>query len=162
MGKNGPHAKHKLKVRSFTLDDDTHLAVEQSASVAEKRGKRTRLKLSSFTPATSSANLHSASVARTLPTAKHKSAANGRFKVHNARGVSGVAVPNVPINDPRSTEDLLDDWLAPCNDLGWDEGYVNSFVEKDIPPPKNDPEVPVKPAQTGKGVSSLILLTLNP
>ncbi|KAJ3533340.1 hypothetical protein NMY22_g7373 [Coprinellus aureogranulatus] len=69
-----------------------------------------------------------------LQTTKLKSTGAGGFKVCTSRGASGVTVPNVPVNDPRSTEEILDQWLEPAECYGWDEGYVSSFVEKDIPP----------------------------
>lgn len=116
--------------------------------------KRKRIKGTSYTPDVISKNpsKNSASQARTLQTTKLKSISGG-FRVASSRGISGVSVPNVDINDPRSTEDIIDSWFETPEEYGWDEAYVNGFVEKETVPPSQDPETAAQPTKsTGKGV----------
>ncbi|KAJ3529892.1 hypothetical protein NMY22_g8804 [Coprinellus aureogranulatus] len=116
-------------------------------------GRKKKIKSSTYTPGDVDRRpSHSAAAARTLQTTKFKSCGQGKFKMCSSRGTSGVAVPNVAINDPRSTEEILDGWFSTSKNLGWDEAYVNSFVENDLVPPQCDPEVPSDaPQATSKG-----------
>ncbi|KAJ3516504.1 hypothetical protein NMY22_g14191 [Coprinellus aureogranulatus] len=118
-----------------------------------KSKKKAKIKGSSYTPGTCAQPTleNSAAVARTLQKTKLKSVGRGGFKLCSSRGVSGVAVPNVLANDPRSTEDILDGWYAGAENYGWDEAYVKSFMEKDMRPPDRDPEEPVTANGAGKG-----------
>ncbi|KAJ3510330.1 hypothetical protein NMY22_g16006 [Coprinellus aureogranulatus] len=144
----------KLKISSCTPNPDSHYTSQHSRHAAEKSDARRKMKSSSYTRGlySTAAQEHSAAVARTLPTSKLKTTGVGLFRVCNARTASGVAVPNVRVNDPRATEDILEDWLSKGNNYGWDEAYINSFVENDLPPPTEDPELVSKPTQTtGKG-----------
>ncbi|KAJ3547243.1 hypothetical protein NMY22_g1724 [Coprinellus aureogranulatus] len=118
-----------------------------------KSQKKPKLKGSSYTPGSCAQPKldNSAAVARTLQKTKLKANGQGGFKLCSSRGVSSVAVPNVPVNDPRSTEEILDGWYSGAKDYGWDEAYVNSLVENDLRPPDRDPEEPVNPRTSGKG-----------
>lgn len=80
----------------------------------------------------------------------------GGFRIENSRGISGVSVPNVSMNDPRSTEEILDSWYEASDLYGWDEAYVNSFVDKNLQPPEQDPEV-MTGKSTDKGVRCIRL-----
>ncbi|KAJ3531990.1 hypothetical protein NMY22_g7930 [Coprinellus aureogranulatus] len=126
----------------------------RASSVKEKGRKKLKIKGSAYTPVLSNERnaQASSSIARTLHTTKLKFSGDGVLKVCNSRGISSVAVPNVPINDPRSTEEILESWLSPSREYGWDAAYVNSFIEKDIRPPNRDPEPGGKyPEGPGKG-----------
>ncbi|KAJ3530921.1 hypothetical protein NMY22_g8368 [Coprinellus aureogranulatus] len=89
---------------------------------------------------------------RTLQSTKLKKSSTGGFKIVNTRGISGSSVPNGLVNDPQSTEEILASWYAVSEQYGWDEAYVNSFVEKDLMPPNQDPELtPDAEKPTAKG-----------
>lgn len=123
--------------------------------------KRKRIKGTSYTSSTGLKNTPSQSAhhARTLHTKKLKKTDDGGFTVASSRGLSGVSVPNVSINDPRSTEEILESWISPSESFGWDEDYINSFIENDLRPPDQDPEQPTtanKPAIKGVCSDSLV------
>ena len=117
--------------------------------------KKRKVKESCYAP---SSHLRSpcdevAGKSRTLQTRKLKKTETGGFKVVSSRGISGASVPNVDINDPRSTEEILESWFSGPDSYGWDEGYINSFVEKDLRPPEHDPEAATDARKpSGKGV----------
>lgn len=75
----------------------------------------------------------------------------------SSRGMSGASVPNISLNDPRSTEEILESWYEASDNYGWDEAYTSSFVEKDLRPPTEDPEITVGGSKPKvKGVSTII------
>ncbi|KAJ3525770.1 hypothetical protein NMY22_g10437 [Coprinellus aureogranulatus] len=118
-----------------------------------KSKKKPKIKGSSYIPGTCAQPKleNSAAITRTLQKTKLKSVGQGGFKLCSSRGLSGVAVPNIAVNDPRSTEDILEGWYSGAEAYGWDEAYVNSFVDKDMRPPDRDPEEPVTANSASKG-----------
>ncbi|KAJ3508321.1 hypothetical protein NMY22_g16650 [Coprinellus aureogranulatus] len=97
-----------------------------------------------------------ATLGRTLATSKLKKNDSGGFTVVNRRALSGAAIPNVVANDPRSAEEILDGWYSGLDDYGWDREYVDSFVEKDLPPPADDPEIAPQ-AEKASGLGDTVL-----
>lgn len=131
--------------------------------VKDDRKKR-RIKSSGYTPSGGlrlpvQSSEHAVQEARTLQTRKLKKTEAGGFRVASSTALSGLSVPNIAINDPRSTEEILDSWFAASESYGWDDGYVNSFVEKDVRPPDQDPELPAQTkAPQVKGVCGFDLV----
>ena len=144
----------KIKVSSFTVRDDAPAGGE----VADVQHRKKKSKVSTCTPKTSLERApiqNTSEGTRTLQSTKLKAKGDGRFRLRTSRGTSGVAVPNVVVNDPRTTEEILDEWFSGVTNFGWDEGYVNSFVNKDLAPPTSNPDVPSQSTRTSrKGVST--------
>lgn len=117
--------------------------------------KRKKIRETAYVPKTYvNPSKQSGSDSRTLQTTKMKKADTGGFKILNSRGISSASVPNVSMNDPRSTEEILESWYDASDSYGWDEAYVKSFVDKDIKPPSEDPDMTTESGKAGvKGVS---------
>ncbi|KAF5340022.1 hypothetical protein D9611_012449 [Ephemerocybe angulata] len=77
---------------------------------------------------------------RSLQTTKLKSLQSGGFKVAKKAAASGVCAPNVTVNDSRTTEEILASWIDARDEHGWDPAYTESFLERDLLPPMEDPE----------------------
>ncbi|KAF6744519.1 hypothetical protein DFP72DRAFT_993376 [Ephemerocybe angulata] len=77
---------------------------------------------------------------RSLQTTKLKTLEYGGFRVASKAAPSGVCAPDVAVNDSRTTEEILASWLDARDDNGWDPAYTESFLERDLPPPMEDPE----------------------
>ncbi|KAF5332217.1 hypothetical protein D9611_008019 [Ephemerocybe angulata] len=71
---------------------------------------------------------------------KLKSHEVGGFKVATKAAASGVCAPDVAVNDSRTTEEILASWIDAGEENGWDPAYMESFLERDLPPPMEDPE----------------------
>ena len=153
MTKTPSQKGKKLKVSSCTPRSEAPSAVVDAQQV------RRKARVLTFTPETRPERgpiQNSAAGARTLQTTKLKATGGGFFRVSSSRGHSGVTVPHVQINDPRTTEDILEEWFSSALNLGWDEGYVNSFVDRNLIPPTCDPDTPPQTTQTSrKGVSTV-------
>lgn len=121
--------------------------------------KRARIKGSEYAPSGVSRPRKISSQAnhpaRTLLTTKLKKADDGKFTVVNRRNLSVANAPDIPVNDPRTTEQILEAWFVPADEYGWDEAYVNSFVEKSQRPPTEDPDDNKSKKQPGKGVCTI-------
>ncbi|KAF6750496.1 hypothetical protein DFP72DRAFT_991595 [Ephemerocybe angulata] len=108
------------------------------------KSKKPKIKMSIYTPTTLDAPLapdeHVSSSSRSLQTVKLKTLASGGFKVATRAAPSGICAPDVAINDSRTTEEILASWAETREDNGWDQAYFDSFFEKDLPPPTQDPE----------------------
>ncbi|KAJ3550384.1 hypothetical protein NMY22_g526 [Coprinellus aureogranulatus] len=102
---------------------------------AEAQGFHLRTSIRTRDPAK-----ESAIDSRTLQTRKLKKAVSGGFKVVSSRGISGASIPNIPVNDPRSTEEILDSYYTVSDSYGWDEAYVDDLVDKNLSPVGEDPE----------------------
>ncbi|KAF6741966.1 hypothetical protein DFP72DRAFT_994725 [Ephemerocybe angulata] len=121
--------------------------------------KPSKIKMSTYTPSTLDAPPPvgglSSSTSRTLQTTKLKSHALGGFKVAALAAPSGVHAPDVTVNDTRTTEEILASWATAGELNGWDRAYVDSFLENDLPPPMEDPEVsdeePTRKRPKGQG-----------
>ncbi|KAF6747272.1 hypothetical protein DFP72DRAFT_1075528 [Ephemerocybe angulata] len=90
---------------------------------------------------------------RTLRTVKMKVSLAGGYKVCHTTQMSAVNVSNVPLNDSRTTEEILKAWLHATQAHGWEQGYVNSFLEHEQPPPEGDPETNPRPKVLGDKVT---------
>ncbi|KAF6754839.1 hypothetical protein DFP72DRAFT_1067991 [Ephemerocybe angulata] len=108
------------------------------------KSKKPKIKMSMYTPSTLDAPLaldeRVSSSSRSLQTVKLKGFASGGFKVATNAAPSGICAPDVAINDSRTTEEILASWAETREDNGWDQAYFDSFFEKDLPPPTQDPE----------------------
>lgn len=104
--------------------------------------KKRKIKSSAYVPTSHlrSPGKRGPGESRTLQSTKLKKTELGGFKVVNTRGVSGVNVPNISINDPRTTEEILESFYSASEDYRWDEAYVNGFIDQEIEPPTQDPE----------------------
>lgn len=127
MGKNNP-SKKKEKIKCAT-----HFPA--SSALAFKPGSSTIL------PA-----IHSVKVKKLKIT-------DQGFKVHDSSfhsDVNAAAIAAFAWKEPCLSESQMDAvWDRVHQSSGWDQGYVDRFVNQEKLPPENDPELP---KAKGKGV----------
>ncbi|KAF6755728.1 hypothetical protein DFP72DRAFT_990059 [Ephemerocybe angulata] len=106
---------------------------------------------------------HDSAASRTLRTLKMKAnPQTGRYKVYHGTQMSTVNVPNVSMNDSRTTEEILKAWLLATQTHGWEQSYVDSFLDNEQRPPESDPEVTSRTKGMGEIDSYLrVILTLE-
>ena len=133
---------HFAPLTSYT----TLAAMAKGNSKSKTKGK-TKSKLPhtvSYTPVASSLGLAAASRAgpSTLVINTLKAVRGGGYKVSGSTTFSGINTSCVP-EAPKSTVlDLLRAWNGVAKGNGWDQGYVDSFLELEELPPTHDPDLP--------------------
>ncbi|KAF6740893.1 hypothetical protein DFP72DRAFT_996362 [Ephemerocybe angulata] len=109
-----------------------------------RKSKKPKIKISTYTPTTLEApyasNQPLGSSSRTLQTTKLKYVPDAGFKLATKAAPSGLCAPDAALNDTRTTEEILGSWLDASEQNGWDPAYIDSFLEKDLLPPTEDPE----------------------
>ena len=92
-----------------------------------------------------------AAVSSRLQTKNLKCVPGGGFRVGSH--ASSSTVNQVRAESRPTVLDYLRRWSGIAFQNGWDQGYVDSFIEKQQPPPESDPETAGRPK--GLGVSPI-------
>jgi hypothetical protein len=93
---------------------------------------------------------------------KKLKATRAGFKVTDSSIYSGVnaTIAAFTWKETHLTDSQIDAvWDRVHQSLGWDQGYVDSFVNQDMLPPEADPELPKM--TSGKGVGVLQLSSIS-
>jgi hypothetical protein len=124
--------------------------------MSKKNKAKPKLKLTTHVPIAALVGLSASqgrSVGTTITNTKLKAKGNGGFVVTGSTQFSGINTTRAPEIPKGTVLDLLQAWNRVALGNGWDQNYVNSFIENEDVPPTHDPDLPSRSREPGVRLS---------